>query len=405
MESSTRELASASELLRGIGATVFDVSALWARLAKLTDRRHRRGVRYELAWVLLLIVLAKLSSQDRPGAIAEWVASRKEELLGVFGLTWKRMPQHNTYRRVLGAAVHPEELDGEVGAFLKGQPGAGWSVLVSIDGKTLRGTIDESKPRGEHLLAAYLPAEGIVLMQLPTGEKENEITVAPRLLKCLGTDLRGKVVAGDAMQTQRELSVQILQSGGDYLWIAKDNQPTLRADIEQLFAAPPPTVLGGYVPDDFERARTVEKGHGRLEVREITVSSLLNDYLEWPGAEQVFRLERQRVERKTGKLTTEVIYGLTSLKPKQGSAQRLLGLVRTYWGIENGLHNRRDVTFQEDRIRQTQGHAGHVMATLNNLAIGILRHAGATNLAEARRHHDATFTQAITLLTAAKPRL
>jgi predicted transposase YbfD/YdcC len=398
-------MGSAFGSLMGSGATVFDVGALWARLGQLTDRRRRRGKRYQLGGVLLLMILAKLSSQDQPSAIADWVAGRREDLLRVLGLTWKRMPQHNTYRRVLGAAVQPDEFDRVVGEFLKGQPGAGRSVLVAIDGKTLRGTIDESTPRGEHLLAAYLPAEGIVLMQLQTGEKENEITVAPQLLKCIGTDLRCKVVAGDAMQTQRELSVQILEAGGDYLWIAKDNQPKLRADIERLFAAPTPTVLGGYVADDFQRARTVEKGHGRLEIRELTVSSLLNDYLDWPGVQQVFRLERQRVELKNGKQTTEVIYGLTSLKRTPHSAHRLLGLIRTYWGIENGLHNRRDVTFNEDRTRLTQGDAGHVMATINNLVIGILRQAGATNLAEARRNHDAHFTQTVTLLAASLDRL
>jgi predicted transposase YbfD/YdcC len=320
------------------------------------------------------------------------------------------MPQHNTYRRIIAMAVQamavqamavqPEEFDRSVGEFLRGQRGIGRSILVAIDGKTVRGTIGEANRQGEHLLAAYLPAEGIVLMQLRTGQKENEITVAPKLLKCIGIDLRGKVVAGDAMQTQRELSVQILEAGGDYLWIAKENRPTLRADIERLFAAHKPTVLGGHVTDDFQTARTVDKGHGRLEVREITVSSLLKGYLEWPGVEQVFRLERRRVELTSGRQAQEVVYGLTSAKRAKVSARRLMDLTRTYWGIENGLHNRRDVAFKEDRCRLTQGNAGQVMATINNLVIGLLRRAGATNLAQARRNHDADLTKAITLLAA-----
>lgn len=400
MESTTTALESVVKQLEGLGARVFDIGALWQHLAKLTDRRHKRGVRYRLADVLLLIVLAKLCGQDQPTAIAGWVAKRREGLLRVLVLCWPRMPQHNTFRRIIGGAIAPEEFDQAVGDFLRDQPRVGRSVLVAIDGKTVRGTISGANPRGEHLLAAYLPNEGIVLMQLRTGQKENEIVVAPQLVKCLGSDLRGKVVAGDAMQTQRELSVQILELGADYLWIAKDNQPKLRADIERLFASSRPTVLGGRVADDFQTHRTIDKGHGRIETRQITVSSLLKSYLDWPSVEQVFRLERQRLEIKTGKQTQEVVYGLTSIKRQNASARQLMRLVRTYWGIENGLHNRRDVTFKEDGTCLTQGNAGHVMATLNNLVIGILRLTGATNLAQARRDHDADFTKAITLLAA-----
>jgi predicted transposase YbfD/YdcC len=205
-------------------------------------------------------------------------------------------------------------------------------------------------------------------------------------------DLRGKVVVADAMHTQRALSVQILEAGGDYLWLAKDNQPTLRQQIEALFSLDRRTVLGGRVPMDLRSARTLDKAHGRREVRHITVSGELKGYSDWPGLEQVFVLKRQRVELRTGKQEQETVYGLTSLSAQQASAQRLLGLVRAYWGIENGLHQRRDVTFHEDRTRLTKGRAGWVMASLNNLVIGLLRLAGATNLAAARRRLDAHLT-------------
>ena len=114
-------------------------------------------------------------------------------------------------------------------------------------------------------------------------------------------DLRGKVVAADAMHTQRALSVQILEAGGDYLWLAKDNQPTLRQEIEALFTADRRTVVGGRVPMDLRCARTLDKAHGRLEVRQITVSSELKGYSDWPGLEQVFVLKRQRLDLKRGK--------------------------------------------------------------------------------------------------------
>jgi predicted transposase YbfD/YdcC len=385
------------------GGMVFDVGSLWNRLEQLTDTRRKRGRRYRLSVVLVLLVLAKLAGQDRPSGIADWVSARKEQLLVALQLPLQRLPHHNTYRRIIEQVVDPEELERTVSDFFRGLPRSGRSVVVAIDGKTVRGTIDVDHPHGEHLLAAYLPEEGIVLMQVAAGEKENEITVAPKLLACL--DLRGKVVIGDAMHTQRHLSVQILEAGGEYLWVVKDNQPTLRADIAQVFAPETPTVLGNTLPNDWETFQTVEKGHGRRETRTITVSSLLHGYSDWPGLAQVFKLERQRVEVRRGKATTEVVYGLTSLRRDEASPQRLLALSRTYWGIENGLHYCRDVTFQEDRGRLTRGNAGRVMATLNNLVIGLLRYTGATNLAQARRTYDAHFTKALTLLISSPRRL
>jgi predicted transposase YbfD/YdcC len=372
---------------------VFDLGGLRRRLEALTDSRCPKGLRYALAPLLLLVVLAKLCGEDQPSGIAAWVRHRGAHLRAALGLPWARMPHHNTYRRIFADVVAPEELDRVAGEHLRGLPGVGRSVLVALDGKTVRGTIDAADPHGEHLLAAYLPEEGIVLLQVACGAKENEISVAPTLVA--GLDLRGKVVAGDAMHTQRALSLQILEAGGDYLWLAKDNQPGLRADIEQLFTADDHTVEGGQVPHDFRTARQTDKGHGRREARAIAVSGELKGYRAWPGLEQVFRLDRRRVDAKTGREERETVYGLTSLPPTKAPPARLLALSRAYWGIENGLHHRRDVTFREDRTRLTKGHAGHVMATLNNLVIGLLRHASTTNVAEARRRWDADITLAI----------
>jgi len=231
-------------------------------------------------------------------------------------------------------------------------------------------------------------------MQLAVGDRDNEITVAPKLLKCL--DLRGKVVAGDAIHTQRELSEQILEGGGEYLWLVKDNQPSLREDIEYLFTADERTVEGGRISYDFTRDHTVEKEHGRIERRDITVSSELKGYSDWPGLEQVFRLDRYRKDVRSNKEERETVYGVTSLTVEEASAERLLELTRQMWGIENGLHYRRDVTFGEDRIRMTRGQAGRAMAAINNLVIGLLRHAGATTIASARRWWDAHITLSLT---------
>ena len=207
------------------------------------------------------------------------------------------------------------------------------SRLAELSGmSTVRGTIHTDDPRGTHLLAAYLPSEGIVLLQVPAGHRDNEIGVAPALLR--GIDLRGKIVAADAMHTQREFSAEILAAGGEYLFLVKDNQPTLRGEIELLFAEDR-TVEGGEVVHDFKTTRQVNKGHGRREVRQITVSDELKGYCDWPGLEQVFRLERQRIEIKTGEIEQEVVYGLTSLTPTQASPSRI---TRTHSpGVPSGV--------------------------------------------------------------------
>ena len=400
MECATADPTGAIEKSQAI---VFDVGSLATRLAALQDKRHRRGVRYSLALIVILMVLAKLAGEDRPSGIADWVRHRTDSLRAALHLSRPRLPHQNTYRRILADVVSPEDLETTVAAFLRDLPQTGRSILVAIDGKTVRGTIGTAHPRGEHLLAAYLPGEGVVLMEVATGTKENEITVAPTLLKTL--DLRGKIVMGDAMHTQRALSVQILEAEGDYIWLAKDNQPTLRQDIMEVFTPATPTVLGGVVPTDFHTARTIDKGHGRREIRQITVSSVLDGYSDWPGLAQVFQIERERVIVKTGKTTQETVYGLTSLRPTAASPGRLLVLVRSYWGIENGLHHRRDVTFREDATRLTRGNAGRVMAILNNLLIGLLRWSGYTNLAQARRFYDANLPEALAAVTMAPSRL
>jgi len=265
-------------------ALVFDLETLYACLQTIPDHRDRRGLQYPLASLLMIGVLAKLAGQDSSRAMAHWAKLRTHELSQLFHLKRERMPHSSTWSRVLGHAVEPAEVEQVLGQFFlkavrRSEPKRG-SLQLALDGKTLRGTIPLGASRGVHLLAAYLPKQGVVLAQMQVDEKSNEITHAPKLLKQL--DLRGVVVSGDAMLDQRDLSIQIVQAQGDYLWTVKDNQEGLREDIDVLFQ--PHRKLAGTSapPNDFRTARTVEKGHGRLDTRTITVSSLLAEYSTWP---------------------------------------------------------------------------------------------------------------------------
>jgi len=293
---------------------LFDLEQLYRCLQTVPDRRKWRGRRYPLAALLMIGVLAKLAGQDSNRAISHWAQLRHRELSRLFHLKRQRMPHYSTWSRVLGHGVSPEEVEQALGQFFGGQkrakaPKRG-SIQVCLDGKTLRGTIPAGQSQGVHLLAAYLPEQGVVLMQMEVGKKTNEITVTPQVVQTL--DLRGVVVTGDAMQAQRKLSAQIVKAHGDYVWTAKDNQPELREEIALLFAPQQSHPGWSAVPTDFRQATTINKGHGRLEKRTITVSSLLAGYSTFPHVAQVFQVESW-AQLTGGRFRHEIRYGLTSL--------------------------------------------------------------------------------------------
>ncbi len=377
---------------------VFELGRLYNRLADLTDRRHRRGRRYAWALVLLITLVAKLAGQATPDGIAEWVKLRRDFFVEVFQVKRGRLPHAITYRRVLAQAGLAADLDTRTREYLLSQPEAGASVHIALDGKTLRGVQAVDQARALHRLAAYLPTEGVVLLQLEVAGHTNDIPMAPRVLKVL--DWQGKIVTGDARLAQRGLSQLLGEAGGDYIWTVKDNQPQLRQDLEQLLA--PEADLPGTSPvtTEVRTTTTLEKSHGRLTTRILTACSLLTESSDWPYLQQVFKVERRSVKTATGESYSEIAYGVTSLTAAKAPPRRLLNLNRGQCGIEYGLHSRRDVTLHEDAGRRTVTAFGHTMATLNNLVIGLTSGRKGTNLAKARRYYNAHPDQALPLLFA-----
>ena len=371
----------------------FEVNSLYEALLRVKDKRKARGKRYTLATVLTLSVLAKLGGEDEPEGMAEWVKLRAAPLRESLGIKRETLPHAVTYRRVLGQAIAVDELEQVVGEFFSRCQGN--DEQLAIDGKSLRGTIEAGQTRGVHLLAVYAAGRGVVLNQVDVLAKENEISTAPKVLA--GVAVKGKIVTGDAIFTQRDLSSQIREAGGHYLWKVKDNQATLRADIERLFG--PEKVPLGSAPlrTDFQSFSATRKVSGRLETHTLTTSSLLNRTSDWPYLGQVFQLERTVRYLKSGKTTHEVSYGITSLAAAQATPQRLLTLNRQHWAIENKLHYCRDVTFQEDRCRLADP-AAHCIAILNNLVLGLLRVRGFQAIASARRRFNALPTEALALV-------
>lgn len=387
---------------------VFDVGSLYARLLKMADLRHKRGVRYPLAMILTMIILAKMAGEDEPRGMAGWLQHRAEMICQLLHFPRGTTPHHSTISRILSQAIEPKTLDKIIGTFMADSQieqeatnqdeEQRWEV-VSLDGKTLRGTIPAGESRGLHLMAAYLPETGVVLMQLEVDRKENEIKVAPNLLDMI--DVTGKVVTADALNTQRSFGQQIVEAGGDYLFIVKDNQANTRRSIEQLFTDPPMRPGFHAIPTDFQTTRDTVKSHGRLETRTVTTSSMLNQYLDWPYLGQVIQIQRRVLHLKTAVISEETVYGITSLVAGKATPQDLLHINRVYWGIENGLHYRRDVTFKEDRSRLRRSRAQHVMASLNNLVIGLIlkEKPKQATVPDERRRYCARPEAAVKLLT------
>ncbi len=206
-------------------------------------------------------------------------------------------------------------------------------------------------------------------------DHDAELLVAPRLLDAV--PLAGRLVTGDALYCQRSLCQRIRERGGQYLVIVKENQPTIFADIALLFAEPPPG-------ECFATARQQSRHGDRQEVRQVWASSALRGYLDWPGMEQVCKVER--VVTQKGTETRQTRYAITSL-PARAGAPVLLRFVRGHWAIENRLHYVRDVTLGEDASHVRSGSAPEVMAALRNLVLALLRNAGCHNIAAALRHN------------------
>jgi predicted transposase YbfD/YdcC len=381
----------------------YDRGSVYERFGQLTDIRKAKGKRYSLTTVLTIIVMAKMCGEDTPSAIADWAKNHQEQILELLRLERPKLPHCNTYRRILAHVVYEEEVARLVGEYnQRGEHGE----VYAIDGKAPHGMRKKDEDGSEYLLSVYDVEQAKVMSQVAVGRKENEITKAPEALKSV--EISQKIITGDALHTQKAISAQIINQGGDYVFPVKENQLRLYQNIQQLFAPEYPKPGFGKIPTDFLTAQKVSKGHGRLETRIITTSEMLNPYSTWPGLAQAYRLERHFQWFRSGRCyrtSNEIEFGITSLSRTNTTPARLLKIRRSHWGIETGLHGRRDVIFHEDATRMTVGNAGKVMASINNLVIALTRQAKFRNTAQARRWFAAHISEAFLLLTSPFSRL
>lgn len=382
-----------------LGGEGVNVASVYRALERVTDRRGKRGRRYTAAVVLTLMLLAKLAGEKTVSGIAEWVRLRAEWVRGELPFKDERLPCANTYQYICDH-VAVAELNQYLGELFVSEAGRGAAaaseaaavIHLAVDGKSLRGTRRASGAKAaEQVVGLYNVTAQAMLRQGSIASKGQERAAAFALID--GLDLQGCVVSADALHTQPRWCQTILQQNGDYLVIAKRNQSALRQTIALLFSQPPRPFLFPEVS-----ARTVDKQHGRLEIRHLRTSVELSDYLapHWHGVSQVFQVER--TVTRQGRTTHEFAYGMTSLTATRLPPTDLLRLMRSHWHIENRSHWRRDVTLGEDACRVTLGKTPQVLATLNNTVLALVDHLRLPNLAAAIRQFAAQPATALTLL-------
>jgi predicted transposase YbfD/YdcC len=246
--------------------------------------------------------------------------------------------------------------------------------IVAIDGKTLRRSHDRAAGLAPlHLVSAWATANQVVLGQVATDAKSNEITAIPRLLDLLM--LKGCIVTIDAMGCQTKIAEKIIERGGDYVLALKGNQSTLAAEVEEAFIDADAKGYAGLVSAAFE---TVDRGHGRVETRRYRTLGDLSGVPRsalWQGLNMLGMVESHR--EVAGKITTEYRFYIGSIGT---DAQRFGGAVRAHWGVENHLHWSLDVAFREDESRIREHQARENFAVLRHLALTRLKNDRGTKL-------------------------
>ena len=337
---------------------------LWHVLSVAADPRAARGIRHPLSTVLTLAVAAVAAGARSLTGISAWAADLPVVHRSRFGVG-RAVPSAATFARVL-AGVDADVLDAVLCAWLGARTGPrGGLAPLAVDGKTARGARRGDGSR-VHLFAA-VTHDGRPVGQVTAPAKGFEIAAFRTLLDRV--DLHGRVVTADALHTQVTHAHYLHRHGAHYVFTVKGNQPRLHA---RLVALPWGQVRVAHLD--------VAKAHGRTERRTVQLITKIRPGLGFPHARLAARITRTRTGPDATGRTVEVVYAISDL-PEDTSPERIGAFVRGHWAMKNRLHWVRDVTFDEDRSQVRTGTAPQAMATLRNTAIGLLRAAGATNIA------------------------
>jgi predicted transposase YbfD/YdcC len=296
----------------------------------------------------------------------------KEDWLRTFLGLPNGIPCHDTFGRVF-ARLDPQAFERCFLNWVRSLAGEAAAQVVAIDGKTLRRSHDHSAGTAAlHMVSAWATASRLVLGQVAVAAKSNEITAIPALLRVL--DLQGATVTIDAMGCQTAIARAIREREADYVLALKDNHPTLAAAVADTFSLARANDFADLAPTQHAYVQTIDKGHGRVEVRRYwTISDpALLTYLDpqgaWAGLRSIGLVEAER--RIGSTVTVESRYYLCSLG---GEVRAFASAARGHWGVENGLHWILDIAFREDESRVRVGHGAHNLGVLRHIALNLLR--------------------------------
>lgn len=331
--------------------------------ASLEDPRIRRKSDHKLLDIIVIAICGVICHADDWSAIADFGRAKEAWFRGFLELP-NGIPSHDTFNRVF-ARLSPEQFQTCFASWIRALSGI-CEGLIAIDGKRVRCSHDRSQEKSAiHMVSAWAVENSLVLGQVKTDEKSNEITAIPELLKLLA--LEGCLVTIDAMGCQESIAQQVVDQGGDYLLAVKGNQRGLQNRVWRAFETAESVDFQGYTVDTLT---TEEKAHGRHEIRRYSVlgtEGLLNAPA-WPQLKMIGVVESERTER--GKTTSEMRYYIGSIAP---CARRFAHAVRGHWGIENGLHWVLDVAFREDECRVRKGYGAENLAVLRHIALNAVK--------------------------------
>ena len=370
-----------------------DIIPLVELFGEIPDFRQASGKRYTLAAILALACAAMLCGYRSYSAMAEWSRNYGQELVTALGFANGKTPCASTlhwiFRHLDCRSSKTSWASGRSRCWRANRPRLSRSKASPLMAKPC-GAVRNRAHLGRICSQPSAIAWASLWRSKPSLTKANELFRIEDVLETLV--LSSHIVTTDALHTQRYVAQTILDGDGDYVMLVKGNQPDMLADIQLLFQE------RHVVAETLTAMAPVDAGHGRIEVRRLTASSALVDYLAWPGLKQVFEIERTVTYQRTGQQRRETVYGITSLPPQRADAARLLSLVRQHWAIENRSHWVRDVTYDEDRSQVRCGSIPQTMAALRNLAISLMRIAGEPNIAAACRRFAAQPWAALALI-------
>lgn len=331
----------------------------------IDPRKKTHNLRHELSDILVLTILGVLCGAETWIDIEEFGKS-KERWLKTFLKLPHGIPSHDTIGD-LYVRLSPSQLQQGFLSWIQSLVEVSGGDIIPIDGKTLRRSYDRAAGRGAiHMVSAWSSANGLVLGQLKTEEKSNEITAIPELLGML--DIQGCIVTIDAMGCQKEIAKQIVTQEGDYVLALKGNQGGLFEDVQLYMDSLIAQQLKN-IP--MQKTQTLDKDHGRIEERNYWITDSI-DWLsqkkEWKGLKSIGVVESTRWIGE--KVTTERRYYINSIPM---NAVRFSEAVRTHWSIENQLHWSLDVSFNEDQCRVRKDHAPENFSIIRHIALNMLK--------------------------------